>query len=166
MKTLFKLALILSLGSLVYFGISKFQNNLEIEQNGKPIPSIELQSIDNQSIALNRKSGKMHYLIFFDSFCDHCQLEAALIQKNLKAFEKAEITFISTENMRNLKIFASDYNLKNQPNITFCQIDSETLAKHFGNMGYPTIFIYNTENELVKKYSGETKLEALTKYID
>ncbi|MES2797281.1 MAG: redoxin domain-containing protein [Bacteroidota bacterium] len=129
------------------------------------IPNIQLQSIEDKLVSLRTDSNKFHFLIFFDSKCEHCQAEATLLQKHLSDFKNAEITFISMEKMRNIKIFAADYQFKNIPNITFCQIEPEVLSKEFGNMGFPTIFIYNPQNQLVDKLSGQVKIEDLAKYL-
>lgn len=150
---------------LVAFAFYKFFRNQKSD-NIKVIPDIQLQSIDNKLISLKKESEKFHFLFFFDSQCEHCQAEAKVVQKNLNEFEKAEITFISIQKMRNINIFAADYNLKNIPNVTFCQIEPEVLANEFGNMGFPTIFIYNPQNQLVDKLSGEIKIEELTKYLE
>lgn len=164
LKLLFGLLLIFIIAYVAYKFFYKQNNN--IANNGKLIPNIQLQSIDNEAINLKFVSGKVKYLIFFDSFCEHCQAEANAIQKNIIEFEKAEIIFISIQKMRNINIFADEYNLKNISNVNFAQINPEVLSKEFGNMGFPTIFIYNIENELVDKISGEIKVEKLTKYLE
>ncbi len=147
----------------------KIYNKLEskkfIETNTKSIPNIQLKSIDNQVINLKRNTGKFHFIFFFNTECEHCQAEVALLQKNLAEFKEAEITFISIEPLQNIKAFANKYQLINQPNITFCHIEPDVLGKQFGTLGFPTIFIYDPQNELVNKYVGETKVEALTKYL-
>jgi thiol-disulfide isomerase/thioredoxin len=153
-----------SIAVSIFLPFEKTEQKIEA-QNETYIPAITLQSTDNQSIILNEKSGKFSYLIFFDSFCDHCQTEAALLQKHIKDFQKARIVFISNQKMRNIKIFASEYKLDKIPNIKFCQIELDVSTQYFGNLGYPSIFIYNTKNQLVKKYSGNTKIEELTKYL-
>ena len=135
----------------------------EIEINTKSIPPTQLKTIENHSINLKNENGKYHFLFFFNTECEHCQAEAVLLQKHLLEFQKAEITFISIEPLQNIKAFANKYQLINQPSITFCHIEPDVLGKQFGSIGFPTIFIYNPQNELVKKYVGETKIEALTK---
>jgi thiol-disulfide isomerase/thioredoxin len=144
---------------------SKLESKKAIEQNTKFIPTLLLKNIDNQSINLKRNAGKFQFLFFFNSECEHCQAEATLLQKHLAEFQKAEITFISIEPIQNIKSFASKYKLINQTNITFCHIEPDVLGKQFGTLGFPTFFIYNPQNELVKKYVGETKVEALAKYL-
>jgi thiol-disulfide isomerase/thioredoxin len=156
--------IVLSLISFLAFKIySKLESKKAIEQNTKIIPAIQLKTIDNKVINLKSNAGKFHFLFFFNTECEHCQAEATLLQKHLVGFKEAEITFISIEPLQNIKAFANKYQLLNQPNITFCHIEPEVLAKQFVTLGFPTIFIYNPENELVKKYIGETKMEALTR---
>jgi thioredoxin-related protein len=150
---------------LAYFTF-RFFTKKQINDIAKNIPNIDLLIADNQLVKLKTENNKYHYLIFFDSLCDHCQAEAKEIQKNLIAFKNAEITFISTDRMHNIRYFADEYNLKGQPNIRFCQISYEALAQYFGNIGFPTIYVYNTENELVNKISGKTKIKELTKYLN
>jgi thiol-disulfide isomerase/thioredoxin len=168
LKTYLKFIIIGLVFCLIAFFAYRFflNQNTKISQDLKLMPDIQLQSIDNKLISLKTESWKFHYLIFFDSQCEHCQAEAKVIQQNLTEFKKAEITFISMQKMRNISIFAADYRLKNIPNISFCQIEPEVLAKEFENMGFPTIFIYNPQNQLVDKLSGEIKIEKLTKYLE
>jgi thiol-disulfide isomerase/thioredoxin len=158
--------IVLSLIAFLAFKIySKLESKKAIEQNTKSIPNIQLKTIENHSINLKNQNGKFHFLFFFNTGCEHCQAEAMLLQKHITAFENGEITFISIEPLPDIKTFATKYKLINQPNITFCHIEPDVLGKQFGTLGFPTIFIYNQQNELVKKYVGETKVEALTKYL-
>lgn len=143
-----------------------YERNKLVAFYNKTLPNIKLQSIEERTISLAENNGKSKVLVFFDPFCDHCQTEATDFQKHISAFEEAEVTFISMDLMRYIKVFAFDYKLDKLPNVKFCQIDSEVLSTNFGPMGFPTIFIYNADNQMIGKFSGNVKISELADFLD
>ena len=156
-----KNTLFLVLAVVCLFGIYKVYKNYSKEK----LPIFQLTGTDEKPTFIKWAEGKYHLIIFFDSLCDHCQDEAKEIRDNISFFKNVEISFISTEKMRNIRAFSNEYEFKKFENVNFYQVEPDVLMKEFGPMGYPTIFIYNTDKQLVKKFSGKVPLQELQKLI-
>lgn len=115
---------------------------------------------DNSIIAKNVAAC----IFYFNAHCDHCQYEAKEISKNIALFKDAQIIMVSSNTLAQIKEFTAQYRL-NYPNIIFLQDPKYEFAKWFGKANVPSVYIYNTKHQLVKAYQGETKIEAIIKYL-
>jgi thiol-disulfide isomerase/thioredoxin len=104
-------------------------------------------------------------LIYFNSECEHCQYEATEIKKSISLFSKTSILMISSEPIEAIKVFSGQYELSNEPAVTFAKINRDDVYKTFGSVSIPHIFIYGKDHKLVKEFKGETKIEAILKYL-
>ncbi len=111
------------------------------------------------------KNRKSCLIIYFHSECDHCQYEAKEISKNFKRFENYQLLMISYEAVDSIINFKEKYKL-NHDNITFLHDKEYKFEEIFGHTPIPTSFIYNRNQELVKVFKGEVKIEALLKYLE
>lgn len=71
---------------------------------------------------------------------------------------------VSFNTIADIKKFALQYGL-NYPNITFLQDPKLQFSTWFGKTSVPAVYIYNAQHKLVKEYHGETKIEAIIKYL-
>lgn len=169
-KTILKLTLFIALIGVSTFLVSMIYRKMEtkktIANNVKMLPKIQLKGIDNKSFMLENSTKKHQILLFFNTECEHCQNEAKEIKKHINEFENSQLTFISIEPVDSIKNFVFKYQLYIKSNIKFAHIEAAEVGKQFGISSFPTIFIYNQNNELVKQYKGETKIEAITKFIN
>lgn len=131
--------------------VNEFPAVILIERNGKQFST---RSLSGNSI-----------LIFFGASCDHCQREAAQIQKNLKRFEYYTLYFISMDPFPVIDQFAKDYGIDNQPNIRFMRADGASVSNSLGYLQTPTILIYSSNRKLIKRFDGETKVEEILKVM-
>lgn len=168
-KNIFKFTFFIILISVASFLLSmiyrKIENKKVVTERIKTLSKVQLIGIDNQPFMFE-SADVYTVLLFFNSECDHCQNEAVQIKKNLHLFTKARITFISTEPLETIKNFAKKYELNKIENIRFGHTESNQITKEFGVVSFPTIFIYDKKGILVKQYKGETKIEAITKFIN
>lgn len=128
------------------------------------IPSLSLLTLDSADHTI--KTNQLTVLIYFNSTCEHCRYEVQDIQKNIKLFESALILFMSSEPLAQIRSFASSSGLTGFPNVTFAKIESDHAASVFGALSVPHIFVYGNEGELKKEFKGETKAEAIVKYLN
>lgn len=103
-------------------------------------------------------------IFYFNADCEYCQYEATAINQNIALFKHAQIVMVSFNTLLEIKQFQKEYKL-NYPNITFLQDPKHDFKQWFGKTSIPAVFIYNAKHQLVKEYHGETKIEAITKYL-
>ena len=110
--------------------------------------------------------NKSSLVIYFNPDCEHCQYEARAIRDSLHRFAQTNIILISDEPAARLESFGEKYDLLNRPNVHILYDANGDFKQLFGTNSVPSIFIYNQERELVKHFKGETKIEAILKYMD
>jgi thioredoxin-related protein len=121
--------------------------------------------VDVDSTALLLPESNFVMLIYFDSECVHCRNETLEVSKNLPLFSNTKILLISSEPIKTIKAFAQRYGLRNEPSVTFAKINSDDVFDTFGSISLPHIFIYGKDRKLIKEFRGETKIEAILKYL-
>lgn len=141
------------------------QRKKEATSKMQHLPTVALSTLDSTVISLSQK-GQPTVLFYFDPHCEHCQQEANQLKKQPQAFQNAQLFWLSTERLWVLRAFEKEYALqKTIPSLTIAQISPQAADKQFGFRTVPTILIYDAEGNLVKKYVGETKMEAIVKYL-
>jgi thioredoxin-related protein len=104
-------------------------------------------------------------VILFNTTCEHCQYEATEIKKSISFFSKTSILMISSEPIKKIKTFSEEYALNNESSVTFAKISRDDVFETFGSVSIPHIFIYSKDRKLIKEFKGETKIEAILKYL-
>jgi thiol-disulfide isomerase/thioredoxin len=127
-------------------------------------PNMILSRADGTQQRAKDLKGNSILIIYFTE-CDHCQREATEIANKLKAFEKYDLWFLSTDPFPNIERFANDYKLVNQPNVHFARIEFEDVATYFGSIPTPSVYIYSESRKLVKAIKGETPVDNIIQYL-
>ena len=65
-----------------------------------------------------------------------------------------------------IKAFGQTYGLLGQENVYFAHIPGEKVLITFGSVSVPHIFIYDKYGALQKEFKGETRIDAILKYIN
>ena len=112
-----------------------------------------------------RELSKTTIIIFFNSNCEHCQYEARAIAQNISAFTKAHLLFISEESKKSIIAFSTIHKLDSSDGVWWLKMQSDDVYKTFGPISVPHIWIYNKQGQLVKEFSGETKVEAILEWL-
>ncbi len=155
------------LGGVLFFYLF---NTITTKSNIDKIYSILPEIYFFKPINTNTESLflKRHYstvIIHFRPDCEYCQYEARAIRDSLHRFAATNVLLVSDEPIERLQDFAAEYDLANQPNIHILYDRDRKFKDLFGTSMVPSIFIYNQEQKLVKQFKGETKIEAILKYL-
>jgi protein-disulfide isomerase len=169
MKKIILISILLGvIGIIVLLFVKTYQSAVvkkQAEQRQQHLPSVALVAMDSTffSLPINTKPTVIFY---FDPHCEHCQNEAKELKKQAQAFQDAQLLWLSTERLWVLREFEKEYALqKTIPSLTIAQISPQEADKQFGFRTVPTILIYDAEGNLAKKYVGETKMDAIIKYL-
>lgn len=159
---------ILALIVVAFMLVGIFQKSkilVNIESTKQSLPNFTFYNLN--SLATNSsfiKKGKSVCIFYFNADCEYCQNEAKDINKNIALFKDTQIVMVSFNTIADIKKFALEYGL-NYPNIVFLQDPKFQFSSWFGKSSVPSVFIYNAQHRLVKEYQGETKIEAIIKYL-
>lgn len=155
-----------SLVSYMIYKMVKTKQANQLTNNAKKnLPNFAFYNLD--SVVTSNKfitKNKPVCVYYFNTDCEHCQYEAKEINRNITLFKNVQIVMVSFNTIKEIKAFAKQYNL-NYSNLTFLQDPKYQFSNWFGKASIPSVFIYNSKHKLVKEYQGETKIEAITKYL-
>jgi|JI8StandDraft_1071087.scaffolds.fasta_scaffold34629_2 peroxiredoxin len=171
MKKLIKFSLILLLLAIIAFLgykiTTKAQYKKDVENRIQNIPIFSFPSLQGTAFTNDHLSvGKNILFVYFNSECEHCQYEASEISKHLDQFHHTQIIFISYEPLESIRLFAEKYGLSNRDGVVFLQDKKGVFSEQFDANSIPYLLIYNKEHQLVKKYKGEVKIQAVLNHLN
>jgi len=151
---------------LAYFGFQiykKIEAKKIFSQQIKRIPKMNtFQWIGKQAPNNNTPT----IILFFNPDCDHCQYEAKLILEHQSDFTDTNFWWVTTVDGSAINDFSKKYHLDKLSKHYFAKLSTEKFVETFGSVSVPHIFIYDKAGVLQKEFRGETKIEALLKYIN
>jgi peroxiredoxin len=171
MKILLKrfvlILLLLIIGLLSYSVLKKNNAKAVIANRIKTIPQFSFTTLNGDAFTqANLKKETPTIFIYFNSECDYCIHEAKSISKQLKLFKNTQLLFVSTEPTAQIKTFAKQYDLLNQPNITFLHDTDYTFSNRFNATSIPYLLIYSKNKTLLKKHKGQLLPKAILSSIE
>jgi alkyl hydroperoxide reductase subunit AhpC len=116
------------------------------------IPEFKFFRFNNSSFTdKDLPAGKMVFLLFFDSDCDHCQNAIKNIGNEYQSFKKIPVFLISIDDQNKINHFMDTYGskLKGQKNVTILQDKLHQFISKFNPIRYPSLFLYSPEKKLV-----------------
>ncbi len=163
---IFVFVLIIGVASvMVYQTATKLIHQQHTAQQLSHLPELPVQEVGTAATNGWRTNQKPTLIVFFNSECGHCQYEATAIQEKLPEFCRANLVFVSEEDVDKIEAFSKAYKLNNHPTIWWLKIAPEEVYNTFGNIGVPHVWVYDTAGVLVKEFKGETKPEALLEWL-
>lgn len=173
MKKKIAISVIISLILFSLFFVARQQYtiyNTSTKQQNKTdkLPVLNLLSTNGERIITTsfRESSKDKLLVLFNSDCDHCDYQITELINNALKLNKLLVFFISSEPISTLKKYGEKFSITRFENIRMFNLDFTSLTETFDSSITPTLYLYNSDNTLVKQYKGETPLDILLKDIN
>lgn len=153
---------------LIFFSLIILSICTDAQTKGVPvtIPNYTILTVDsNYATAADLKKDRRVMLIYFAPDCPHCQKLTMELKSKMQELGNTQIVMITwyTNDIRALKTFYKEYELKKYPNIT---MGAEALkGKIYPVMDYfqvrttPYIAIYNPQHKLTKAFSKEPEVD-------
>ncbi len=104
-------------------------------------------------------------VIYFEPTCIHCRYQAEWIARKIDQLQELDFLFVAWQPTQDIPAFKERY-FPQEENIHFGVDSEEQFDDLFGFSQIPTIYIYNEQNQLVKKFKKETKPERMLKALD
>jgi thioredoxin-related protein len=170
MKTIFKYFVILlvlsALTVLIYKTIVKLNYKEAVKERITTLPGMRMLTADSISFSIaNLVNDKYLVLVWYNTGCEHCQYEAQEFRKNPGSYGLTQILLVSGEPLSDIRKFGKAYGVDTLQYLKLMHCDFQAFFNTFGTTSVPSIFIYSPDGRLLKQYNGETKLEAITKYL-
>jgi peroxiredoxin len=168
MKRIIKAGLLFLIAAIIAGAVVKMQQTLSTknEQAAKLQQRPDLLAVHFVSPSpAPMIDGKPTLIILFNSDCEHCQYEAGQLQKRHSEFKTANVYMLTTETPVRAQAFARQYGLDTLSMMHVGTLTQEEAHKAFGPTSVPHLFIYGPDGQLRKEYKGETKIDAVLKYL-
>jgi len=133
---------------------------------GTGIPPYRILTTDsNYATPANLKKHRKLMLIYFSPDCPHCQHLTEEMKPKMKEFGDTQIVMITWSlnfDIRAIKDFVRDYDLKKYPNLTIgTEGYSDIVRKYFSIATTPYIAIYNSNGKLAKAFDKAPEIDKL-----
>jgi peroxiredoxin len=122
------------------------------------LPKMEITFLDGSKVQARDLTGKTLLVLFFPD-CDHCQVEAMAMAENIKAFDGYTVYYLTSAPAPDIKKFADEYRLAGKPNFKFGMVTGESVIDNFGPVSTPSMYIFNKDKRLMKKFEGQTDIQ-------
>ena len=169
-KVLRYLIVIVFLGGVLFLSShiwESYQSKKEIEYQVQTLQHCSFKTVAGKEIYLDEfDPAQPTIIIYFHPECEHCQYEAKEIGFHADEFSQTNLVMITPDDsIQRIEKFAATNHLWDLDNFALLRDSKYAFKKYFGTAKVPSIFIYKN-HELLKKYSGETKIEAILSIIN
>lgn len=153
--------------SVTMLAIRKNQEKEKQKEMTAHLPVFNKRNIKGNIIDNNQlKENTPSVFIAFNPECEHCQYEAKSINAKQHELQNINIVLFTSASDSLTKVFSKTYGLDTLKNVCVISDITGAMERQFDVKAIPTVFIYNAQNQLVKRFNGETKIEAILKYAN
>lgn len=104
----------------------------------------------------NLDEDKNYLFVYFNPLCELCRNETEQIIENLDYLNDVQVLMVSPTDRKEIEQFVKDYKLPNYPQIKVLHDSEDKFYMDFGAIGYPNMYIYNTQGEMVAYFDRAT----------
>lgn len=129
---------------------------------GSQAPGFSAETVDGGSVALGDGGATM--LVFFATWCPHCQDEAPIIGE-LEGEYGDDLRVIMAgidgeDDPAKVREFVESYEIEGPA------IYDPSLGQTYQVTGYPTVYVLNGDGKMVAAHSGEAPKEVLRSWVE
>ncbi|RRO20891.1 peroxiredoxin family protein [Flavobacteriaceae bacterium 14752] len=135
------------------------------QDHPKSLPDFEIFNQNNDVFNQdNVTTDTYSYFVYFDPTCSHCKTAFKTLNLHVEDLKSAEFKLypVSAQNDRETQAFFKNYapKLLSLENMQILLDDNYKFADAFFVNGFPTAYLYDKHQKLVKVYNGEGKIMA------
>lgn len=139
-------------------------NDQGLLPTGTQAPEFTAETVDGGSVSVGGGSTDATMLVFFASWCPHCQNEAPIINDFEDQYEDLRIVMIGIDtaqgdNPEKVREFVREYGIQSPA------VYEPSLGAEYQVSGYPTVYVLDGNGEIVAANSGEAPREVYEDWI-
>lgn len=146
------------IGILIYLFVG-FQKKKEKVDALKNIPAFSVKDINGNSVTQEDIPQGNKVLVYFNPECHYCQMEMEELSQINNQYKDINWIMFTDKPLEEIKSFAQKYNLDKAENIRWCNDPKSEVYLKFAMTGIPYFLGYSSENKLVHRSTGATKIE-------
>ena len=146
-------------------GASNFTpNDQGLLQKGTQAPKFTADTVDGGSVSVGGGNADATMLVFFASWCPHCQKEAPIISDLQKKYDNLKIVMVGIDsaqgdNPEKVRQFVKNYDIQGPA------VYKPSLGAEYQVSGYPTVYVLDGSGKIVGATAGEAPKEAYEEWI-
>jgi thiol-disulfide isomerase/thioredoxin len=160
------------IASILYINIGVAQSTVDsasmpLYLKTRIVPSFKILKLDSTSYFYKYQLKKQTatIVVYFSPDCDHCQHEAIQMVDSAKLLRNAQIVFISTAPLYQIKNFAEKYKLTKLKNTTVGRDERKFISHFFKSQYVPFVALYNKDGNLIQGFDGGTSVAQMVKLL-
>jgi thiol-disulfide isomerase/thioredoxin len=130
---------------------------------GQKAPTFTAETVDGGSVSVEEGGAPATMLVFFASWCPHCQHEAPVISELESQYEGLRVVMVGIDGEDDpgkVREFVERYDIESPA------IYEPFLGPEYKVSGYPTVYVLDEDNEVVGAHSGEAPREIYEGWIE
>lgn len=133
-------------------------NDQGLLEVGTRAPDFTAETVDGSGVSLYGGDYDATMLVFFATWCPHCQNEAPIISEMEEEYENLRIIMVGVDssqgdNPQEVREFVDEYDISSPA------IYEPSLGAEYQITGYPTVYFIDGSGEIVAANSGEAPRE-------
>ena len=132
------------------------------------LPPFSLTKIPDSSsfTKANLVKKKAIVIIFFNTDCDHCQVEIKNLTAKIDQLKNVQIIMVSAMGFNVLQRFYEDYKIADYPNITMARDPSYNFTSFYKVSFVPQVYMYDKNRKFLNVIRGMVPVEEIAKIIN
>ncbi len=130
---------------------------------GDKAPSFTAETVDGGDVSVREGGAPATMLVFFATWCPHCQHEAPILSELESQYDGLRIVMVGIDgedNPEKVQGFVEEYNIESPA------VYEPPLGSEYRVSGYPTTYVLNKDNEVIGAHSGEAPREVYEGWIE
>jgi len=132
---------------------------------GEKAPPFTAETVDGGSVSVGDGGAPATMLVFFASWCPHCNNEAPIISEIEDQYEDLQLVMVGIDSTQGdspekVREFVERYDIESPT------VYDPSLGPEYRVPGYPTVYVLDKNNEVVGATSGEAPREAYEDWIE
>ena len=136
-------------------------NNEGLIQPGNQAPQAQAESVDGGQVSVPADGPTL--LVFFATWCPHCNNEAPLISDLSKEYENLNVVMAGIDGEDNpgkVREFVEEYDIEGEA------FYEPSIGQTYQVSGYPTTYVIGGSGEIVGANTGETPENVLRDWVE
>jgi len=130
---------------------------------GETAPPFTADTVDRGSVSVGGGKVQATMLVFFATWCPHCQREAPVVSELEDQYEGLKVVMIGIDGQDNpgkVRDFVEEYDIGSPA------VYEPSLGQKYGVSGYPTVYVLDRSDEVVGAHSGEAPRDVYEGWIE
>jgi thiol-disulfide isomerase/thioredoxin len=130
---------------------------------GEKAPSFTVETVDGGSVSVREGAAPATMLVFFATWCPHCQNEAPILSELEGRYDGLRLIMVGIDpedNPEKVQQFVERHDIESPA------VYDPSLGSEYRVSGFPTTYVLDRSNEVIGAHTGEAPKEVYEGWIE